>query len=321
MINVDLPWNPAKLEQRIARAWRKNQTRSVSVVNLVTENSIEHSILHLLGQKQALADGVARRRRRSRRAEDALGPRRLHRAHAGDDGDARADFGAPRLAEEAFVADLVGRLGDAALLIEARADDAGGHSLLAVLDLEPDGIASERARGAGALPIEFVDKATWLSMRRLAAAGLLRFAHDARVLHRSAALPAEAAPPPADDERALGAMVEADRSLRMARVLAAGGFPEETQPLLVRSLRSVATALAARRGAPPADPSADGAIRSLVEQAALPPEALTILDAAKRGAPPEGKDEVERLIAATTRILASVRRNEPGLAAKAASPA
>ena len=42
VVNVDLPWNPAKLEQRIARAWRKNQTRSVTVVNLVCENSIEH---------------------------------------------------------------------------------------------------------------------------------------------------------------------------------------------------------------------------------------------------------------------------------------
>ena len=321
VINVDLPWNPAKLEQRIARAWRKNQTRSVSVVNLVAENSIEHSILHLLGQKQALADGLVD-------GDGDLAALKMPSGRGAFIERMQAMMATPartsaRLVspEEAFVADLVGRLGDAALLIEARADDAGGHSLLAVLDLEPDGIASERARGAGALPIEFVDKATWLSMRRLAAAGLLRFAHDARMLHRSAALPAEAAPPPADDERALGAMVEADRSLRMARVLAAGGFPEETQPLLVRSLRSVATALAARRGAPPADPSADGAIRSLVEQAALPPEALTILDAAKRGAPPEGKDEVERLIAATTRILASVRRNEPGLAAKAASPA
>jgi SNF2 family DNA or RNA helicase len=58
VINVDLPWNPAKLEQRIARAWRKNQTRSVTVVNLVAEQSIEHNILHLLGQKQALADGL-----------------------------------------------------------------------------------------------------------------------------------------------------------------------------------------------------------------------------------------------------------------------
>ena len=58
VINMDLPWNPAKLEQRIARAWRKNQTRSVSVVNLVAEGTIEHQILHLIGQKQALADGV-----------------------------------------------------------------------------------------------------------------------------------------------------------------------------------------------------------------------------------------------------------------------
>ncbi|MTK64077.1 MAG: DEAD/DEAH box helicase, partial [Methanobacterium sp.] len=58
VVNMDLPWNPAKLEQRIARAWRKHQTKPVTVVNLVCENSIEHRILHLLGQKQGLADGV-----------------------------------------------------------------------------------------------------------------------------------------------------------------------------------------------------------------------------------------------------------------------
>jgi superfamily II DNA/RNA helicase len=58
VINLDLPWNPAKLEQRIARVWRKGQTRAVSVVNFVTEGSIEHSILHLLAYKQTLADGV-----------------------------------------------------------------------------------------------------------------------------------------------------------------------------------------------------------------------------------------------------------------------
>jgi hypothetical protein len=37
VINCDLPWNPAKLEQRIARAWRKNQTRPVTVINLIAE--------------------------------------------------------------------------------------------------------------------------------------------------------------------------------------------------------------------------------------------------------------------------------------------
>src|ERR1044071_2334799 len=58
VINCDLPWNPAKLEQRIARAWRKNQTRPVTVINLVSEATIEHRILSTLANKQALADGV-----------------------------------------------------------------------------------------------------------------------------------------------------------------------------------------------------------------------------------------------------------------------
>src|SRR5439155_9924368 len=58
VINCDLPWNPAKLEQRIARAWRKHQTRPVTVINLVAENTIEHRMLDTLANKQALADGV-----------------------------------------------------------------------------------------------------------------------------------------------------------------------------------------------------------------------------------------------------------------------
>ncbi|HJT34117.1 MAG TPA: DEAD/DEAH box helicase, partial [Pirellulales bacterium] len=41
VINVDLPWNPAVLEQRIARAHRMGQTRSVQVFVLVTERTIE----------------------------------------------------------------------------------------------------------------------------------------------------------------------------------------------------------------------------------------------------------------------------------------
>ncbi len=58
VINLDLPWNPARLEQRIARAWRKRQTRPVTVINLVSEDTIEHRMLTLLDQKRALADAV-----------------------------------------------------------------------------------------------------------------------------------------------------------------------------------------------------------------------------------------------------------------------
>jgi hypothetical protein len=58
VINVDLPWNPAKLEQRIARAWRKGQTRPVQVINLISQGTIEHGMLDTLAMKQGLADGV-----------------------------------------------------------------------------------------------------------------------------------------------------------------------------------------------------------------------------------------------------------------------
>src|SRR5438445_11327990 len=58
VVNCDLPWNPAKLEQRIARAWRKHQTRPVTVINLVSENTIEHRMLETLALKQSLATSV-----------------------------------------------------------------------------------------------------------------------------------------------------------------------------------------------------------------------------------------------------------------------
>ena len=58
VVNMDQPWNPARLEQRIARAWRKHQTRPVNVINLVSEYTIEHRMLGLLDAKRALAEGV-----------------------------------------------------------------------------------------------------------------------------------------------------------------------------------------------------------------------------------------------------------------------
>ena len=58
VINCDLPWNPAKLEQRIARAWRKHQCRPVTVINLIARGTIEHGMLVTLADKQSLAEGI-----------------------------------------------------------------------------------------------------------------------------------------------------------------------------------------------------------------------------------------------------------------------
>lgn len=54
VINVDLPWNPAVLEQRIGRAHRMGQKRPVQIFILVTENTLEESLLGTLSAKQAL---------------------------------------------------------------------------------------------------------------------------------------------------------------------------------------------------------------------------------------------------------------------------
>lgn len=53
-INLELPWNPAVLEQRIARIHRLGQTQPIDVYNLVSEDGIEGRIARLLEQKQAL---------------------------------------------------------------------------------------------------------------------------------------------------------------------------------------------------------------------------------------------------------------------------
>lgn len=58
IINVDLPWNPALLEQRIARAHRMGQKRKVHVYILVTEKTIEENLLQTLSAKHELANAV-----------------------------------------------------------------------------------------------------------------------------------------------------------------------------------------------------------------------------------------------------------------------
>lgn len=58
MINLDLPWNPAVLEQRIARIYRLGQERNVQVINLVASGTIEEGMLGKLRFKTAMFEGV-----------------------------------------------------------------------------------------------------------------------------------------------------------------------------------------------------------------------------------------------------------------------
>ena len=55
VINVDLPWNPAVLEQRISRVHRMGQKRPVQAFLLVTEETLEEKLLGTLSAKHDLA--------------------------------------------------------------------------------------------------------------------------------------------------------------------------------------------------------------------------------------------------------------------------
>ena len=51
MVNYDIPWNPARLEQRMGRIHRYKQTRKVVLLNLVAEDTREGRVLRVLLEK------------------------------------------------------------------------------------------------------------------------------------------------------------------------------------------------------------------------------------------------------------------------------
>jgi Helicase conserved C-terminal domain/SNF2-related domain len=322
VVNVDLPWNPAKLEQRIARAWRKNQTRSVTVVNLVCEDSIEHQILHLLGHKQALADGVLD-------GQGDLGALKMPSGRAAMIERMEAMMQAqasvaPRILspEEAVAEELRRRHGERALLIEARTDGDGHVRLLVVLDLDGEALAAEakwhEARCEVGPAVEVIDRPAWLAMRRLAASGMITLTQGSpRVLHQLPDFAAAADPSYDPEKRSIELRGEAERSLRMARVLAAGGFPEEALPLTAKAIGIAAAARLAELGELPAGVSTatPAQIRDLVDRGAFASQAEAALSALWSTAGGRGVGDIISLIDNATLAVAGINDRKRAKAA------
>ena len=58
LINLDLPWNPAVLEQRIGRIHRIGQEEPIQVLNLVSKDSIEEQMIERLHFKRSMFEGA-----------------------------------------------------------------------------------------------------------------------------------------------------------------------------------------------------------------------------------------------------------------------
>ena len=291
--------------------------RSVTVINLVAEDSIEHAMVHLLGAKQALADGVldgqgdlAALKMPSGRAALIERMAMLMQAsvrpaggtEAKPAGMAAAKQQAPT-PEEIVANELRRRHGERALLIEARQGEDGRVRLLAVLDANPIELAAEARRlaapsdGVAHPPaVEVIDHATWALLQRLQASGLIQFAGTSpRQLHQSAAL--------ADDPaarlaalRAADLKSQAERQLRKAQVLATGGFPEEVTPLIAQSIGHAAAARLALLGELAADTTSatPAEVCDLVARQQLPARAAELIDKSSATTSPSGAD-AERL--------------------------
>jgi len=293
VVNLDLPWNPAKLEQRIARAWRKHQTRSVSVVNLVSENSIEHRMLGLLSQKQQLADTVL----------DGLGDfqavkmpsgraalmERLQALMGADEGRLQAKVEiplepkavAPRDPYQAFHEDMAGRLSDRLLLLEACRGATGRPTILLVIQGDPEAfrpvaerLVQQNFTVSGQVPfLELMDRATYETIKRLVESGVLK--SDKRDVQQFHCSPILAEVPSARDrfqKQAREVFAGAERKMRMGIVLADGGFLLEALSPVREAVELALKASACLAGE--ASGTGDDAISLALLESRLVPERL-----------------------------------------------
>ena len=292
VINLDQPWNPARLEQRIARAWRKHQTRPVTVINLVSEKTIEHRMLGLLDAKRALADGVIDRRGdlsaiRMPTSRAAF----MERLNAvlGTDGEQESVADAepqPCSVVEQLRDDLVAEHGSAVQRILV-GDDSGQaenpNTILVVLDVPPARAAEAESRLADAADVRVtvIDAASHEAMQRLARNGLIDMPGD-RMREIYPARGAEQERAAAYAARARTLAGHAAHKLKAAALLEGGGFAEEAHVPALAGARLAVGALAAARGEPEPD-DADAAAAFLLDNRAdgipndLPHEAIRIL--------------------------------------------
>ncbi len=274
VINCDLPWNPARLEQRIARAWRKHQTRPVTVIHLVSEGTLEHRMLDTLSAKQALADGVLEMRgdlthiqfRGGRaaflaRLQQLLGPG----ASEPSAPPSQRQNAPPVDRSRAFAQLACEQLGATLLRCEERYPAEGSHSVLFVV-VDQDAprwreklfsvhqqLFEQQDSDPSALArLEVIDRATDEALRRMVEAGLI--ASSTRAIR--ALYPADgagiAASPLSEAERheALGHRRQAERKLKMSRLLMSGELHEEARDALLEAALWVGKTLAVENRLP-----------------------------------------------------------------------
>ena len=242
VINCDLPWNPAKLEQRIARVWRKHQQRPVTVVNLVSEKTIEHRMIETLANKQGLADAVL----------DRIGEfsdvkmkgsgqkffERLEQLMEKPEIEKKPKIVPVTEQPLAFAEKLSGELGETLLGCEERT--ANGQTKIVITVDGNVAQLKERIKSIAReifiedRAIEILDRQTAETLARLIEAGLLQATGQTRPLFPT---PEKTELSDAVKARMKELKTDADRNLAMAQLLIENQFPDGAIPPLQEAIR------------------------------------------------------------------------------------
>ncbi len=268
LVNLDIPWNPAVLDQRIARVHRLGQTEKVQILLLVASNSYEERVLSLVQGKRNLFDNVVD----AESTEDVVGvSKKLVEVLADDlagerpaelrtaaEVEAEVPEQEPRPAEtgadatppspsspEPMERDLETDIRRAILEIQdafgtriERILGSGG-GLLVVMDRVDEEADRTAAAISGQVPVALIDPRTLGGLQRLGAASPVC---EARTLYETARAQSE--------PRESRLLRQAREKLQGAEVLIQQACPEPAMDLLLGALLAAAAVRAGQHTAP-----------------------------------------------------------------------
>ena len=258
VVNLDLPWNPAVLDQRIARAHRHGQPHTVNVVNLIAQGTIEERMLDTLAAKRAVFDAALNEDSEVtdlsfkdagsgmlQRLEVLLGAREAIKPELVLEPTAVPTEAEPEAAPlptlQGFADLLVGRYPGRILLVRQAPQlptaPADGN-VLVVVDREPgklrvkvEKLLNEHYGDFAAPGLLLMEQEGYKALAALTGETMEQTAAAATAYH------APAIPTPARDDarktlekklrRANKGFDSADKRLKLASVVLEGGFPEE----------------------------------------------------------------------------------------------
>ena len=232
VINLDMPWNPAKLEQRIARAWRKHQKNSVQVINLITEDRLEHRIVEIVKQKQFLSDNVL----------DGLGQDELalpsSRKEFLEDLDTilNEDKGSQKNSAkkndtQSFTEDVVSVLNDRISMI---GENSHSNTLFVVVDKKDDllqnRVNSITDNNLNDIEVEILQNNEYEFLKNLAKKGLIDIRDDLKILYEPTLQKREKVDAKTR-AKVKNIFAEVKRKYEMAKLLHSNGFSNESLPI------------------------------------------------------------------------------------------